>query len=50
VNEELGTTTVLITHNAAIARMAERVIRISSGTISAVETNAVKAKPAELSW
>jgi putative ABC transport system ATP-binding protein len=50
VNRELGTTTVVITHNAAIARMADRVIRISSGHIVAVESNAVKAAPADLSW
>ena len=50
VNEELGTTTVVITHNAAIARMAGRVIRVSSGAISAIESNAVRARPDELSW
>jgi len=50
VNRELGTTTAVITHNAAIARMADRVIRISSGRIVGVETNAQKAAPGELSW
>jgi putative ABC transport system ATP-binding protein len=50
VNETVGTTTVVITHNAAIARMADRVIRISSGAISAVERNAVRTRPAELAW
>jgi putative ABC transport system ATP-binding protein len=50
VNRELGTTTVVITHNAAIARMADRVIRISSGRIVGVELNADKAAPADLSW
>jgi putative ABC transport system ATP-binding protein len=50
VNRELATTTVVITHNAAIARMADRVIRISSGRIVGVELNAVKAAPADLSW
>ncbi|MCG6873732.1 MAG: ABC transporter ATP-binding protein [Betaproteobacteria bacterium] len=50
VNDELGTTTVVITHNAAIARMADRVIHISSGRIGRIETNAVKARPAELAW
>jgi len=50
VNRELGTTTVVITHNAAIARMADRVIHISSGRIGKVETNSVKARPAELAW
>jgi len=50
VNRDLGTTTVVITHNAAIARMADRVIHISSGRIGRVETNTVKARPAELAW
>jgi putative ABC transport system ATP-binding protein len=50
VNHELGTTTVVITHNAAIARMADRVIHISSGRIGRIETNATKARPAELAW
>jgi putative ABC transport system ATP-binding protein len=50
VNRELGTTTAVITHNASIARMADRVIRISSGRIVAIERNEAKARPAELSW
>jgi putative ABC transport system ATP-binding protein len=50
VNRELGTLTVVITHNAAIARMAGRVIHLSSGAISAVDLNAVRARPDELSW
>jgi putative ABC transport system ATP-binding protein len=50
VNATLGTTTVVITHNAAIARMADRVIRLSSGRIAASEANARKAAPAELEW
>jgi putative ABC transport system ATP-binding protein len=50
VNRRLGTTVVVITHNAAIARMADRVVHISSGTIGSIERNAVKAQPAELSW
>ncbi len=50
INRELGTTTAVITHNAAIARMADRVIHISSGRIGRIETNAVKASPAELVW
>lgn len=50
INRELGTTTVVITHNASIARMADRVIRISSGRIVSVETNTAKARPADLSW
>jgi putative ABC transport system ATP-binding protein len=50
VNRELGTCTAVITHNAAIASMADRVIRLSNGHVSAVETNARKVRPQELSW
>ena len=50
VNRELGTTTAVITHNAAIAAMADRVIRIGSGQILEVSRNETKARPAELSW
>jgi len=50
VNRELGTTTAVITHNAAIAAMADRVIRMRSGAIAGVERNAVRARPAELQW
>jgi len=50
INQELGTITVVITHNAAIAAMADRVIRISSGEIVAIQRNAVKARPGELEW
>jgi len=50
VNRELGTTTALITHNAAIAGMADRVVRMSSGRIVEVARNAAPISPAELSW
>jgi putative ABC transport system ATP-binding protein len=50
VNRELGTTTAVITHNAAIARMADRVIHLADGRIASVETNASKISPRELSW
>jgi putative ABC transport system ATP-binding protein len=50
VNRELGTTTAVITHNAAIAAMADRVIRLGSGEIVEVRRNEAKAKPAELEW
>ena len=50
VNRELGTTTAVITHNAAIAGMADRVIRMGSGTIVDVRVNAKKISPEELSW
>jgi putative ABC transport system ATP-binding protein len=50
INTELGTTTVVITHNAVIARMADRVLRLLDGRIASTERNAVKARAAELSW
>jgi putative ABC transport system ATP-binding protein len=50
VNAELGTTTAVITHNAAIAGMADRVIRMSSGRIVEVTRNARRLSPAELAW
>jgi len=50
VNRELGTTTAVITHNASIARMADRVIHIGSGRIVSVDRNKIKATPGELSW
>jgi putative ABC transport system ATP-binding protein len=49
-NAELGTTTILITHNASIASMADTVIRLADGRVSAIERNTVKRAPAELSW
>jgi putative ABC transport system ATP-binding protein len=50
VNEDLGTTTLVITHNAAIAAMADRVIRLSSGHISEAWANERRATAAELAW
>jgi putative ABC transport system ATP-binding protein len=50
VNRELGTTTAVITHNASIAAMADRVIRIGSGQIVEVVKNETRARPADLSW
>ena len=49
-NRELGTLTVVITHNAAIAGMANRVLRISSGQIVEIQTNERRLSPADLSW
>jgi len=50
VNRELGTTTAVITHNAAIAAMADRIIHIGSGRITSIESNEHKASPDELVW
>lgn len=49
-NRETGTTTVIITHNAAIAAMADRVITLSDGMISGEHRNAERQDPATLSW
>jgi len=50
VNRELGTTTAVITHNAAIAGMADRVIRMRSGQIVEVRANVKRMSPRELAW
>jgi putative ABC transport system ATP-binding protein len=50
VNRELGTTTAIITHNASIGAMADRVIRLRSGQIADVHRNERRARPEELSW
>jgi len=50
VNRTLGTTTVLITHNAGIARMSDRVVRLADGRIVSDERNAQRVSPRELSW
>jgi putative ABC transport system ATP-binding protein len=50
VNRDLGTTTAVITHNASIAKMADRVIHIGSGQIVSITGNETKARPADLVW
>ena len=50
INRELGTTTAVITHNAVIADMADRVISISDGKIVHVRRNTVKKAANELTW
>lgn len=50
VNRTLGTTTAIITHNADIAAMADRVVHLSNGHITEVSRNAVKKSPSEISW
>ncbi len=50
VNRELGTVTVVITHNVAIAAMADRVIRIGSGRIVEITANTARRRPGDLSW
>ena len=50
INRDLGTTAIVITHNAAIAAMADRVLYLGDGRIQRVQVNASKLTPAELSW
>jgi putative ABC transport system ATP-binding protein len=50
VNRELGTTTAVITHNAAISGIADRVVSLADGRIASVKTNARRKQPSELSW
>ncbi|HET9533226.1 MAG TPA: ABC transporter ATP-binding protein [Blastocatellia bacterium] len=50
VNQETRTTVAIITHNAAIACMADRVIRLGSGQIIEARRNEIKARPADLEW
>jgi len=50
VNRELGTTTAVITHNAGIAQMADRVISLADGQITKIKSNTTRLTPQELSW
>lgn len=50
VNRELGTLTAVITHNAVISKMADRVVSISGGKISGVYQNTEKVAARELVW
>jgi len=50
INRRLGTTTVIITHNAVIAGMADRVMRLSDGRIVETQANPRRAAPRELHW
>jgi putative ABC transport system ATP-binding protein len=49
-NREVGATTIVITHNAAIAGMADRVLRMGGGRIVAIEPNARRRAPEDLVW
>ncbi len=50
INEELGTTTAVITHNEVIGRMADRVIRLKDGRVDEEHRNDKRADPADLNW
>lgn len=50
INEQFGTTTVVITHNAEIRKMAHRVIQFQDGKISTVTMNDDRLSPSEIVW
>jgi putative ABC transport system ATP-binding protein len=50
INAELGTTTVVITHNADIARMAHRVLHLADGRIARIEDNLRRTPARDLRW
>ena len=50
INAELGTTAAVITHNAPIAKMADRVMFLADGRITAVQVNEQKVSAREISW
>src|SRR5688500_2261893 len=50
VNRELGTATALITHNAVIAAMADRVVTMKDGRVASVQRNPRRVAPATLDW
>jgi putative ABC transport system ATP-binding protein len=50
VNEDLGTATVLITHNAGIQKIAHRVVHLADGLIKSDAINEQQIEPAEVTW
>jgi putative ABC transport system ATP-binding protein len=50
VNREMGTTTVIITHNVEQARMAQRVIHLRDGLVDHIDENPSPLDPRELTW
>jgi len=50
VNRELGTTTVVITHNMVQAEMAERVVHLKDGAVDHIDVNEHRKSPSELEW
>jgi putative ABC transport system ATP-binding protein len=50
VAAETGATTLVITHNAAIAAIADRVVNFANGTIASEQVNPARKQPSEVSW
>lgn len=50
INDELGTSTIVITHNAGIQAMAHRVIFLADGDISDIQVNTSRVEPSDIEW
>jgi putative ABC transport system ATP-binding protein len=50
INRRYGSTTLIVTHNADVARMSERVVRFGDGRIRSIDRNAAPVPPSELVW
>jgi putative ABC transport system ATP-binding protein len=50
VNQTLGTTCIIITHNSAVARLADKVIHFIDGQVSRIDSNPDKIEPEQLTW
>lgn len=50
INQELGTTTAVITHNAPVAHIADRVVTLADGRIQTVTRNTLRKRPQDLEW
>ncbi len=49
-NEELGTTTLIITHNAMTAALADRVLIFADGRIERQDSNPQRLRPEDINW
>jgi putative ABC transport system ATP-binding protein len=50
ISRELGTTTVIVTHNAAVGGMADRVVRFADGAVTAITVNDHRGSAQEMVW
>ena len=50
IHDQLGTTVVVITHNAVIAELADRVVRLADGRIAGIEQPAHRARVEDIAW
>ncbi|TKT77429.1 ABC transporter ATP-binding protein [Aquamicrobium sp. LC103] len=50
VNKDLGTTVLVITHNAAVGKMADRVIHFADGQVARIDENETREAPASIAW